>query len=114
MSAITYTQSGEYLIPDLTIPEMPESLGKYGMMRKNYLHNHRGTLYTIFSMKGTLFPHCLEIEKQAEARLTRMMAALTAKSPPPNKAADPMGWAAHMNSLKAQAEEVILRELIYN
>ena len=113
-SEITYSKSGDYLIPDLTIPRQNQPLGRFGMMRKDYLNKHRGILYTIFSMKGTLFPHCLEIENQANIRLDLMMEELSAKNPPPNKETDPMGWTAHMNSLKAQAEEVILSELIYN
>ena len=113
MSAITYSKHGDYLLPDITIPEQTEALGRYGMMRKDYLNKHRGVLYTIFSMRGTLFPHCLEIENQANERLERMMEELTAQTPPPDKAADPMGWTAHMNNLKAQAEDTIIYELIY-
>ncbi|MDR1703658.1 MAG: TnpV protein [Clostridiales bacterium] len=113
MSEITYTQTGDYLIPDITIQET-EPLGKYGMMRKHYLQEHREILYTTFALQGKLFPHCLEIEKTANERLERMMAELAERNPPTDKAADPLGWAAHMNSLKAQAEEAILAELIYN
>jgi hypothetical protein len=114
MSEITYTQNGEYLIPDIAIPETTEFLGKYGIMRKNYLSKHRPTIYSIFSLQGKLYPHCLEIEKTANERLSLMMPQLAAQNPPPDKSADPMAWAAHMNGLKAQAEELILSELIYD
>jgi len=103
----------DYLLPDIAIEEQP-ALGKYGMMRKNYLREHRPILYSTFSLKQTLFPHCLEIEKAANERLELMMSKLLTKDPPPDKATDPMGWAAHMNSLKAQAEETIFAELIYS
>ena len=59
-------------------------------------------------------PHCLEIEDTANERLELMMKQLQAQTPPPSKAADPMGWATHMNGLKAQAEETIYDELIYS
>lgn len=111
MAEITYTQNGDYLIPDIAIEET-ESLGKYGMMRKNYLREHRPILYSNFTLTGTLFPHCLEIEKTANERLNLMLPQLLAKNPPPDKATDPMGWTAHMNSLKAGAEEMIFTELI--
>ncbi|MDL2233177.1 TnpV protein [Ruminococcaceae bacterium OttesenSCG-928-L11] len=113
MNEITYSKNGDYLVPDIAIPETA-ALGKYGMMRKNYLRQHRPTLYTNFTLAGTLFPHCLEIEMAATERLELMMPKLMAKNPPPNKATDPMGWTAHMNSLKAGAEEIILSELIYS
>ena len=111
---ITYSRSGEYLIPEIAIPPQNQTLGRFGMMRKDYLNKHRGILYTMFSMKGTLFPHCLEVENQANIRLNLMMEELSAKNPPPSKEADPMGWTAHMNNLKAQAEELIIAELIYS
>ncbi|MDR1705921.1 MAG: TnpV protein [Clostridiales bacterium] len=114
MSEITYTQIGDYLMPDIAVPETAEPLGMYGMMRKRYLQDRRRTLYTIFTLQGTLYHHCLEIEKTANERLGRMMAELTEKAPPPDKAANPLEWAAHMNGLKAQAEETILDELIYS
>jgi hypothetical protein len=84
------------------------------MMRKNYLKDHRPILYNRFALSETLFPHCLEIEDAANERLELMMNQLTAQTPSPDRATDPMGWAAHMNSLKAQAEETILSELIYD
>jgi len=113
MSELTYSKSGNYLLPDIQIRETP-ALGKYGMMRKSFLCEHRPTLYTNLLLKETLFPHCLEIEQAANDRLELMMSELIAKDPPPDKETDPMGWAAHMNSLKAQAEETIFAELIYS
>ena len=113
MNGLTYTHNGDHLIPDIAIRGVPP-LGRYGMMRKDYLREHRPILYSNLALKEELFPHCLEIGEEAEARLEPMMAELISRNPPPDKASDPMGWAAHMNSLKAQAEEVILSELIYS
>ena len=56
MSAITCTQNGDYLLPDIAIPETTETLGKYGMMRKNYLREHRGTLYSAFALRDSVQP----------------------------------------------------------
>ena len=112
MSKLTYTKQGETLIPDIAIKKSPP-LGKYGMLRKSYLKQHRQGLYTNLLLQEKLFPHCLEIEQTADARLERMMAEMLAKDPPPDKATDPLGWAAHMSMTQAQAEEVIYAELIY-
>ena len=113
MSELTYSRNGEYLIPDIAVRKS-RPLGKYGMMRKNYLKDHRPVLFNRFLLSEKLFPHCLEIEDAANERLELMMTQLQIQSPPPDKASDPMGWAAHMNSLKAQAEEMIYDELIYS
>ena len=113
MSELTYSKAGGYLIPDITVKES-RPLGKYGMMRKTYLKDHRPVLYNQLLLSEELFPHCLKIEEAANERLELMMSQLQAQTPPPDKAADPMGWAAHMNSLKAQVEETIYEELIYS
>ena len=115
---ITYTRVGDYLLPNLTLSEPPreltEPIGRYGRMRKSYLKGHRTITYNSMLLSETLFPHLREIEATATARMEQMMNLLTEKNPPPDKAADPMGWTAAMNALKAQAEEMVLSELIYS
>jgi hypothetical protein len=64
-------------------------------------------------MTGKLFPHIREVEQAANRRLETVMAELTKRTRLPDKAADPMAWTAAMNSLKAQAEEMVTHELIY-
>ena len=109
----TYTASSDYQRANKAVPES-RPLNKYGMMRKTYLKEHRPILYSELTLTERLFPHCLEIEEAANERLELMMTQLLSQSLPPDKASDPMGWIAHMNTLKAQAEEVILSELIYS
>jgi len=113
---LTYSRNGDYLIPDLTITEQTESIGKYGRMRKNYLKEHRPVLYNSLLLSEKLYPHLLEIERTATARLERMMPELMKSAGVTEnlKASDPMRWVGLMNSLKAQAEETILTELIYS
>ena len=116
MTEITYTQVGDYLIPNSVIPEDEASLPpltKWGLMRKNYLKNHRPIIYTDFLLAGKLFLHCHEIEEQAKNHMEFMMKQLMERNPPPDKATNQMGWVGHMNALKAQVEEVIKAELIY-
>ena len=112
-NTLTYTRNGDYLIPNLKLDEQPEkSLGKYGRMRRTYLKENRPLLYNQFLLNGTLYPHLLEIEETASQRLAQMMSQLLEKDPAPDKKRNAMAWVQHMNTLKAQAEEVILSELI--
>jgi hypothetical protein len=64
-------------------------------------------------LKETLFPHLRETEEAANARMEQVIGLLTARNTPPDKATDPMGWTAAMNTLKAQAEEMVLNQLVY-
>ena len=111
---ITYTEVGGYLIPNMVIPEMLEWPGKYGQMRLNHLKNHNEAIYVELVLNGTIHLHCQEINKEAEEQLDQMIPALLVKDPAPDKATNPIDWAAHMNSLQAQAEETILAELVYS
>ncbi len=118
MTELTYTKNGDYRIPDLKLSEEPESkpLGKYGMLRKTYLQEHRPILWNQMILSETLFPHLREIDETANRRLEQMMPELmkSAGVTEELKARDQMKWVGLMNSLKAQAEEIILSELVYN
>ena len=117
MSELTYTKNGDYLIPDLALTEQSEtSLGKYGRMRKSYLKEHRPILWNRMILSEELYPHLTEIDETANRRLSQMMPELmkTAGITESLKASDPMKWTGLMNNCKAQAEEIILNELIYN
>ena len=116
MNELTYTRCGDYYIPDLKLSEQPEApIGKYGRMRQRYLKEHRPGLYSSMILSEKLYPHLLEIDRAArermDAMLPRMMEAAGVTEE--LKARDPMRWVGLMNTLKAQAEEIVLTELIY-
>ncbi|WP_353853064.1 TnpV protein [Dehalobacter restrictus] len=111
---LTYTLHGDYLIPDLTLPEEATPIGKYGMLRKTYLKNHRKGMYASLMLSGKLNSHLTEIDRTAKEHIEQITAKLLQRSPAPDKATDPLGWAGHMNSLRHSAEETVLAELIYN
>ena len=116
MNELTYTRSGDYWIPDLSLSQQEtQPLGKYGRLRKKYLQEHRPVLWNSLILSEKLYPHLREIDETANRRLERMMPELmqSAGVTEALKASDPMKWVGLMNSLKAQAEEVILTELIY-
>ena len=111
-----YAQVGEYQLPLLTLPQTDdtEPLGKYGRMRLAYLKNQRPVLYNRMLLNGTLWPHLQDVQKTAYAWLERTMNALLDNYyPAPDKAHAQLLWVAHMNRLKAQAEEVVVREVVY-
>lgn len=112
VAEITYKQAGDYQIPELGIRIETEPLGKWGRIRRTYLQENRPMLYSDLVLSEKLFPHLLEIQQSAERRMEQMMQALLLKNPAPDKKTDQMGWVQHMNSLRAQAEEIITAELI--
>ena len=112
---MNYIQNGDYLIPDLKLSEQPtKPLGKYGRMRKAYLKEHRPILYNQLLMSEKLYPHLIEIDETANSRLEQMMPQLaeSAGATEELKARDPMRWVGLMNTCKAQAEEILMAELI--
>ena len=76
MNNLTYSQSGDYLIPDLTVTEPAQPIGKYGRMRKQYLMEHRTPLFHSLLLSEKLFPHLLEIDQTATRRMEQIMADL--------------------------------------
>ncbi len=107
----------DYEIPAIGLSEAAtENLGKYGRMRKQYLQEHMPGLYNSLLLSGTLHTHLLEIDQTARKRLELMMPemAKAAGATEDLKAHDPMRWAGLMNTCKAQIEEIILSELIWD
>ena len=117
MSSLTYRRNGDFQIPNLSLSDQNrQPLGKYGRLRKAYLKEHRPVLWNSMILSETLYPHLREIDQTANSRLEQMMPQLMQATGVTEalKASDPMKWTGLMNSLKAQAEETILRELIYS
>lgn len=111
---LTYRTEGDYHLPNLETPEAPK-VGKYGMLRRSYLQNHRNAYYTGMLLSGRLNAHLEKIDRQA----TEMVEQLTARMAREQgvteelKASDQMKWVGLMNNIRAAAEEVALTELVY-
>lgn len=117
MSQLSYIKNGDYLIPNLSLNQQEQQpLGKYGRMRKQYLQEHRPVLWNTMILSEKLFPHLREVDQTANQRLEQMMEELkkSAGVTEELKALNPVMWVGMMNNLHAQAEEVILRELIFS
>ena len=112
---LTYTSVGEYSLPNLTLSGA-EEIGKYGRMRREYLRKHRPILYNRLLLSEKLYEHLSEIDRTAQERTEWVMNELMKQNGVTEKMkeTDPMKWTGLMNNMKAQAEEVILTELIYS
>lgn len=117
MTEITYTMQGDYLIPNLLPPQEPEiPLGKYALLRRKFLQQHRKVTYTNLLTTGKLNSHLREIEQTAMIRLEEMVSQMAKNEGVTEelKASNPMRWVGLMNNIKASAEEQILAELVYS
>lgn len=96
-----------------TPPARPPYIGHYGHLRKAYLEGYRPDLYTALVASEKLYEHCAEIDEAAR-NLIMPELAKSAGATEELKAADPMKWVGLMNACKAQAEEIVKYELIYD
>ena len=113
-SNLAYSTIGDYQLPNLILNQPRKPLGKYGRLRRTYLMQNRPVLYNTMLLNGSLYPHLMEVEQTAESQMQQTMAQLLTQNPSPDKERNQMAWGQHMNSLKAQAEELVLMELIYS
>ena len=111
---LTYTKKGDYLLPDLTLGEMPK-LGKYAQMRLQYLKTEKRPLYAMLLGNGQLVPHLAAVQKQATEQVKRSVERMAEKQNVTEelKARDQMAWVGMMNNIKHSAEESVMADLIY-
>ena len=111
---LTYRTEGDYRLPNLDVPEAPE-VGKYGMLRRSYLANHRRGIYTGMLLTGELNSHLAEIDREATEMVERLTVRMAREQGVTEelKASDQMKWVGLMNNIKAAAEEVALAEIVY-
>ena len=112
----TYTQVGDYLLPDLKLPEEEQQpIGVWGQRHRRYLKEHRRATYATLLTSGKLNSYLADIDRQAAvmfSRLVKQMAeaeGVTEKL----KAADPMEWVGRMNNIRSRAMEMVNNDLIY-
>ena len=111
---LTYTLCGDYYIPNIKLSYTePIEWNRFSRMAHTYLKEHRPILYNDLILTEQLFPYLKEIGETAARRMEQLEADLLIKSPAPDKATQQMAWVQHMNMLRAQAEEIVMNELIY-
>ena len=112
----TYRQVGDYLIPNLSLPEKSDyQIGKYGRLRRNYLKEYHPVLYANFLTSGTLHRHLAEIDQACYERMEILVSDMAEQEGVTEalKAADQMEWVRRMNNIRSRAEEIALTELVY-
>lgn len=110
----TYYQEGDYVLPDLSVPELP-AIGIWGQRRRRYLKEHRQALYTALLLSGKLNSHLSEVDKQAEVMFFQLVKQLAEQEGITEqlKAENQMEWIGRMNSVRNRVEEIIYSKLIY-
>ena len=111
----TYHEENGHLIPNVTLPEQTDyQIGKYGRMHLDYIKNHRRGRYTTLLTEGKLNARLHEIDLEANEMLETIIPRLTAERGIDEnvKARDMPRWVAEMNNIKANAEEIVLREVV--
>ena len=113
---LTYTQCGDYLIPDLVLSDTSEyHIGKYGRMRRAYLRDHRIAIYSTLLLTEKLFPHLAETDAACKNRLEIIEDEMMRREGVTEalKADNQMEWVRRRNSIHSRAEEIVLHELVY-
>ena len=113
---ITYSQCGDYLIPNLVFSqEEQQPIGMYGRMRKRYLKEHRPALHSNLLLTDKLNQHLAEIDQACMERIELITQQMKVQEGVTEalKAADQMEWVRRMNSIQNRAEEIVLHELVY-
>ena len=114
---ITYREVNGYLIPNIKLPpeEANIRLGKWGMMYKSYLEKHRSAVFNSLLIKGKLYQHCAEVEKQAQdmfdmlVEQMKMAEGVTEELKEENQ----MEWVQRMGNIEARVREMVCEEIIY-
>ena len=112
---LEYIRSGDYFIPNLTLPEETRPIGKWGRMHRGYLKEHKPIQYNCLFLSGKLWTYLADLNEQVQDRLERIIEQMKTDEGISEalKASDPMAWVGAMNNIRNRAEEIILQELIY-
>ena len=114
-NGMSYTLHGDYYLPDLVLREEEPTYGKYGMLRKQFLKEHRSARYQYMLLIGKLNEHLNQTDQEAREQVEMLMEQMAEKQGVTEelKAQDQMKWVRLMNNIKASAEEIILKNMVY-
>ena len=113
---ITYTQQGDYLLPDLKLPEQPKvDIGIWGKRHLKYLKNHHPIRYTNLLTSCRLTAYLADIDEEANKMFDRLVKQLAKQEGVTEqlKADNQILWVARMNNIRNRAEEIVNSEIIY-
>ena len=114
-NGLSYTLHGDYYLPDLVLNEEEPTYGKYGMLRKQFLKEHRSARYQYMLLTGKLNEHLNQIDQEAREQVEMLMKQMAEKKGVTEelKVQDQMKWVRLMNNIKVSAEEIILKNMVY-
>ena len=114
-NGLSYTLHGDYYLPDLVINEEETTYGKYGIMRKQFLKEHRSVKYQYLVLTGKLTEHLNQVDKESREKVEMLMEQMAEQWDVTEKlkTQNQMEWMQRMNNIKTNAEEVVLKENIY-
>ena len=114
-NGMSYTLYGDYYLPDLVLNEEEPTYGKYGMLRKQFLKEHRSARYQYLLLTGKLNEHLNQTDQEARKQVEMLMGQMAERQGVTEelKVQDQMTWVRLMNNIKASAEEIVLKNTIY-
>ena len=114
-NGLSYTLYGDYYLPDLEINEEEPTYGKYGIMRKQFLKEHRSGRYQYLVLTGKLTEHLNQVDKEVREKVEMLVEQMAEQWGVTEelKMRDQMEWVRRMNNIKNVAEEMVLLEIIY-
>ena len=112
---LNYTLHGDYYLPDLEINQEEPTYRKYGIMRKQFLKEHRSARYQYLVLTGKLTEHLNQVDKEVREKVEILMEQMAEQWGVTEelKMQDQMEWVRRLNNIQATAEEIALKEIIY-
>jgi len=114
-NGLSYTLHGDYYLPDLEINEEEPTYGKYGIMRKQFLKEHRSARYQYLVLTGKLTEQLNQVDKEAREKVEMLMEQMVEQWGVTEelKMHEQMEWVRRKDNIQAIAEEIALKEIIY-
>ena len=115
MQELNYIRCGDYYIPDIRLPEENRPIGRWGRMHRDYIKEHTPIRFNELCLSGKLWTYLADLNEQAQSRLELIIEQMKAAEGVTEhmKQHDQIAWVGAMNSIRNRAEEIVLREMIY-
>lgn len=114
-NGLDYVLVGDYYLPVLSLPEETRPIGCWGMLRKEYLKEHKSGMYSCLLLTVRLDSHLADVNEQAQERFELIEAQMRSAEGVTEdlKAQNPMEWVRRANNIRNRAQEIVLNELVH-
>ena len=115
MQELSYIRCGDYYIPDIRLSKETRPIGRWGRMHRDYIKEHNPIRFNDLCLSGEVWTYLADLNEQAQSRLELIIEQMKSSEGVTEelKSADQMAWVGAMNNIRNRAEEIILREMIY-